>query len=165
MKEKLLHFNCRKWSFTFLAWCLVCSAGSFSCKKEIETSDVYTLRQWKVTLNPDNVVPAVSGRTERATAVFYLMTDNKLYYYLYFNDALSTGDKPAKAAVYTGAAGSNGTLLIDLANEAFNSSREVKGSVSLSPAQIDNLNTKVNYLQITSTQQPNGLVRGTLQSY
>ena len=135
-----------------------------SCKKETP-SDVYTLRQWKSDLSTSNVLPAITGRTDHAVAVFYLMTDNKLYYYLYFDTPLNNNDSPAKAIIYTGAAGTTGTVLIDLANAAFDTNREVKGSVALSDQLIAELNNKTSYIQISSSQQPNGLVRGTMQSY
>ncbi|MEE1946972.1 CHRD domain-containing protein [Pedobacter sp. KR3-3] len=165
MKKDLRIRNPRKWNLKLLFWCLLMSVGFISCKKEIKTSDVYTLRQWKVDLSASNMVPAISGRTDHAVAVFYLMTDNNLYYYIYFDQPLNNNDTPGKAIVYTGASGSNGTVLIDLSNGAFNSDREVKGSVPLSSTLINDLNTKATYLQIASTQQANGLVRGTMQSY
>ncbi|WP_199140102.1 CHRD domain-containing protein [Pedobacter sp. ASV12] len=165
MKTDLRIRNPRQWNLKLLFWCLLMSAGFISCKKEMKTSDVYTLKQWKVNLTPSDVVPAVAGRTDHAVAVFYLMTDNKLYYYLYFDQALNNNDTPTKAIVYTGASGSNGTVLIELNNGAFSSTREVKGSVAVSASTINDLNTKTNYLQIASSQQPNGLVRGDMQSY
>ncbi|QPH40839.1 CHRD domain-containing protein [Pedobacter endophyticus] len=144
--------------------CLCLPLLLFSCKKE-DTSAIYTLRQWKVDLTTGNVLPAISGRTDHAVAVFYLMTDNKLYYYLYFDSPLNNNDVPLKGSIYTGANGTSGTVLIELANEAFDANREVKGAVELSQQVIADLNTKTNYLQISSSQQPNGLVRGAMQSY
>lgn len=93
------------------------------------------------------------------------MTDNKLYYYLYFDTPLNNGDVPQKATIYSGANGTNGTVLIDLGNTAFDTNREVKGSIELSQQAISDLNSKATYLQISSSQQPGGLVRGTMQSY
>lgn len=165
MKEKLRNCNPRYLGFKLLFLSFLMLASFSSCKKEMKTSDIYTIRQWKVNLTPNEVVPAVSGRTDHAVAVFYLMTDNKLYYYLYFDQALNNNDAPTKAILYTGASGSNGTVLLDLNNPAFGSTREVKGSIELSSTLINDLNTKTNYLQIASTQQPNGLVRGAMQSY
>jgi hypothetical protein len=136
-----------------------------SCKKKEVESDIYTIRQWKSDLSVNNVVPAITGRTDHAVAVCYLMTDNKLYYYLYFDAPLNNGDTPTKAVIYSGAAGASGSVLIDLNNGAYNSSREVKGAVELSAQTIADLNSKTLYLQIASSQQAAGLVRGTLTSY
>jgi predicted xylose isomerase-like sugar epimerase len=136
-----------------------------SCKKKEVESDIYTIRQWKSDLSVNNVVPTINGRTDHAVAVCYLMTDNKLYYYLYFDTPLNNGDKPTKAVIYSGAAGANGAVLIDLNNGAYNTNREVKGSVELSAQTITDLNSKTLYLQIASSQQASGLVRGTLTSY
>ena len=136
------------------------------CKKEVETSEVYTLRQWKSTdLTPANMVPAMNSRTDHAVAVCYLMTDNRLYYYLHFDKALNNSDTPTKAVIYTGTAGTNGTVFIDLNNVPFDANREVKGSVELSAQMIADLNAKPLYLQISSAQQTSGLVRGQLTSY
>ncbi|WP_316831757.1 CHRD domain-containing protein [Pedobacter aquatilis] len=146
--------------------CIGITTSFFSCKKEEPTSDIYTLRQWKsVELTPASIVPAISGRTDHAVAVFYLMTDNKLHYYIYFDKPLNNSDTPGQAVIYTGVAGTAGTVLINLNNSAFDANREVKGAVDLSASIISELNTKTVYLQISSAQQASGLVRGQLTSY
>lgn len=135
-----------------------------SCKKDIATSDVYIKKQWKADLSVSNVIPAISGRTDHAVATIYLMDNNELHYYVYFDTPLNNNDVPGKAAIYIGAAGANGNLFINLDDSAFNGKRELDGKVILSRESINTLLAQTDlYLNVTSNQQSAGLVRGQIK--
>ena len=135
-----------------------------SCKKDIPVSDVYVKKIWKVDLSASQIVPSISNRTDHAVASVYLMDNNELYYYIYFDQLLNNGDKPLGASIYIGTAGINGILLAELKGSSFNEKRENDGKISLSEAAVNSLLTENNlYLSIASIQQNAGLVRGQLK--
>ncbi|MGN7989268.1 CHRD domain-containing protein [Pedobacter sp. 22226] len=134
-----------------------------SCKKEVYTSDIYIRKQWKADLSASNIIPAITGRTDHAVATVYLMDNNELHYYIYFDKPLNNGDSPAGAVINLGAAGANGTALIKLDASSFNDKRENDGAVTLSAEAAASLVSQTTlYLQVSSSQQPNGLVRGQM---
>lgn len=136
-----------------------------SCKKDNDyISEVFIKKEWKVDLSTTKVVPQVSGRTDHAVAVLYLMDNNELHYYIYFDQALQAGDSPTTAKLSLGSATQNGTVLIDLQNPAFNTARESKGKITLNEATITSLLSQSLYLQVASTQQSAGLVRGQVNN-
>lgn len=138
--------------------------GSFSCKKKVFQSDVFIKKQWKVDLSTANEIPAISGRTDHAVAMLYLMDNDELSYDIYFDKVLENSDKPTAAKLYlTTAVTSKGTVLIDLQNGPFNEQREVKGSVKVSADQMSSLLSGLVFLDIASQQQTNGLVRGQIK--
>jgi hypothetical protein len=134
-----------------------------ACKKEVYTSDIYIRKQWKADLSTTNIIPAISGRTDHAVATVYLMDNNELHYYIYFDKPLSSGDSPTTAVINIGAAGANGTPLIKLDVSSFNDKRENDGAVTLSADAASSLVSQTAlYLQVSSAQQPSGLVRGQM---
>jgi hypothetical protein len=134
-----------------------------SCKKDIKTSEVYIRKQWRVDLSPSNMVPALSTRTDHAVAFIYLMDNNELSYYVYFDKALSSGDSPTGSAIFIGAAGSVGNLFVNL-DGSFNEKRESDNKINLSAEMANSMVASPNlYLQVASVQLPSGLVRGQLQ--
>lgn len=138
-----------------------------SCKKELYTSDVFIAKQWKVELSAAYTVPAVAGRTDHAVALIFLMSNNELHYDIYFDKPFDNGDSPTNAKLFVGAAAENGTLLVDLKNGSFDGNREVKGFVPADAALVEKLRAVGAavlpiYLQVNSTQQPDGMVRGQI---
>ncbi|WP_229685096.1 CHRD domain-containing protein [Pedobacter zeae] len=132
------------------------------CKKDTYTSDVFVKKQWKVDLSASKVLPAISGRTDHAVAMVYLMDNMEVHYDIYFDKALENNDTPGNAKIYLGAETTSGAVFIDLKTPAFNAERETKGSVPVDAATATKLQSEKIYLQISSVQQPNGLVRGQL---
>lgn len=136
-----------------------------SCKKDTDyISEVFIKKEWKVDLSTTKVIPQVTGRTDHAVAVLYLMDNNELHYYIYFDQALQAGDSPTMAKISLGNATQNGTVLIDLQNPAFNTARESRGKINLNEATITSLLSQSVYLQVASTQQNAGLVRGQVNN-
>ncbi|WP_343521635.1 CHRD domain-containing protein [Pedobacter sp.] len=132
------------------------------CKKDTYTSDVFVKKQWKVDLSASKVLPAISGRTDHAVAMVYLMDNMEVHYDIYFDKALENNDTPGNAKIYLGPETTSGAVFIDLKTPAFNAERETKGSVTVDAATATKLQSEKIYLQISSVQQPNGLVRGQL---
>lgn len=145
--------------------CLIFVTALFlfpACKKDTYTSDVFVKKQWKVDLSASSVIPTVVGRTDHAVAMLFLMDNKELHYDIYFDKALENNDAPTNGKLYLGTLGTNGNLFIDLAIPAFNNQREVKGKITVSDEIYTKIQSEKIYLQISSTQQPNGLVRGQL---
>jgi hypothetical protein len=138
--------------------------ASVSCTKKPYTSDIYIVKQWKIVLSAIYTIPANVGRTDHAVAMVFLMSNNQLSYDYYFDANLNNNDTPTDIQLYTGSATENGTLLLDLHNAAFNSSREIKGDLPLDNATVAQLLSYTNtvYTQVTSAQVPTGLVRGQM---
>ncbi|WP_443943671.1 CHRD domain-containing protein [Pedobacter sp. AW1-32] len=155
MKQKLLKFVC-----PILLWVLCLS---ISCKKDNVSSDVYIRKQWTVYLSANSIVPQITGRLDHAVASIYLMDNNELYYYIYFDTAIQNGDVPGSAAIYYGASGQNGQVLINFNGSSFNSSGENDGMVALSTEMANSLVAQTSiYLNVSSAQYPSGLVRGQM---
>lgn len=133
-----------------------------ACKKDTYTSEVFIKKQWKVDLSASKVLPAISGRTDHAVAMVYLMDNMEVHYDIYFDKALENSDTPGSAKIYLGTETTSGTVFIDLKTPAFNANRETSGSVGVDAATATKLQSEKIYLQISSAQQPNGLVRGQL---
>lgn len=132
-----------------------------SCKKDTNAvSEVFIKKQWKVDLSASSVVPAITGRTDHAVAMLFLMDNKELHYDIYFDKALENNDVPGNGKLFLGVAGANGSLFIDLVTPAFDSKRETKGKIMVSDEIYTKIQTEKIYLQVSSTQQQNGLVRG-----
>ncbi|MDN5287161.1 MAG: hypothetical protein JWR38_3435 [Mucilaginibacter sp.] len=137
---------------------------ALSCKKKSIESDIFIKKQWKVDLSASNITPVLSGRSDHAVAVLYLMDNNELDYYVYFDQVLQNGDIPTSIKVNLGPSGTNGSLLIDLQNPVFDANRESKGKLNLNTSTIDSLLSQPTYLLVLSSQQGNGLVRGQINN-
>lgn len=133
-----------------------------SCKKKFIESDIFIKKQWKVELLASKVLPSITGRSDHAVAMIYLMDNQELHYDIYFDKAIENNDTPGPGKLYLGADGVVGNLFIDLKTPAFNAQGETKGKVSVDAATVNKLLTEKMYLQISSTQQPAGIVRGQL---
>lgn len=152
-----------KFNLSTKAYILVCICLftlGLSCKKKNVESDVFVKKQWKVSLSTANVVPAVTGRTDHAVAVLFLMDNGTLYYDVYFDSPVQNNDTPTHVVIYNGAAGTNGSVLLDLHSASFNAQGESKGSLIPDNTTAQALLTQSAYLAIASPQYPNGLVRG-----
>jgi len=133
-----------------------------ACKKDTYTSEIFIKKQWKVELSASKVLPAISGRTDHAVAMVYLMDNMEVHYDIYFDKAPENNDTPGSAKIYLGTETTSGAVFIDLKTPPFNANRETSGSVGVDAATATKLQSEKIYLQISSAQQPNGLVRGQL---
>lgn len=141
----------------------VCTLFFFtSCKKKNIESDIFIKKQWKVELSATQVLPAINGRTDHAVAMVYLMDNQELHYDIYFDKTIENNDTPTGGKLFLGDSGVQGTVFIDLKTPAFDSHGETKGAVTLDAAAASKLQTEKVYLQLSSTQQPSGIVRGQL---
>ncbi len=134
-----------------------------SCKKDVFKSDIFIKKEWKIDLTTTNVIPAISGGTDHAVAILYLMDNKQLSYNVYFDKPFENGDNAISAKLYTGSPTENGTLLLDLKNGSFNAQREINGILNLDDVIIQKLQNESVYMQVTSSQKTDGLVRGQLR--
>lgn len=105
------------------------------------------------TLTGGQVVPPVTTPTT-ADASFQLSTDRTQ---LIYRITQSVADVTT-VAIYAGAAGSNGAQVFSLTPVG----ADMSGSVTLTPAQVTSLEQGLMYVLISSTANPNGLLRGQI---
>jgi len=144
---------------------IICMALCFTaCKKKTYTSDSFIVKQWPVMMSALYTIPGNTSRAEHAVAELSLMSDNQLYYDVYFDSGVNSSDIPGSIQLFSGSAVENGTLLLDLHNGTFDSNREVKGNVTVDAATAAKLlsSTANLYMQVNSAQIPAGLVRGQM---
>ncbi|TKC09384.1 CHRD domain-containing protein [Pedobacter frigoris] len=134
-----------------------------SCKKDVFKSDIFIKKEWKIDLNTSNIIPAISSRTDHAVAILYLMDNKQLSYNIYFDKPFENGDNATSAKLYTGSSTENGAVLLDLKNGSFNAQREISGILNLDDVTIQKLQSESVYMQVSSSQKTDGLVRGQLR--
>jgi len=162
MKKILLQLKVPLGACLFFA---VASMFLAACNKDDDyISEVFIKKEWKVDLSTSKVIPQIANRTDHAVAVLYLMDNNELHYYIYFDQALAAGDSPTAAKLSLGNSTQNGAVLIDLQNPSFNAARECKGKIALNEATVTSLLSQSLYLQVASSQQNAGLVRGQVNN-
>ncbi|PWJ33662.1 CHRD domain-containing protein [Sediminitomix flava] len=120
-------------------------------------------REWEVALSPRLQVPSLADRPESGTASLILLSDNQLVYTLVVND-LTEGDELTVAHIHAGNPVENGDVFITLADGedlVFGDSNSINQIVQLTQEQADALrNDDALYVNIHSTQQESGLLRG-----
>jgi len=150
---------------------LVCSISAmflmYSCSKD-ETTDnpdpntpPTVLKHWEIPLSAMFEVPAPSGRTDSGTAVLDLMSDNSLRYSINITN-LAAGDSLIMAHLHAGDPVTSGPVILDLAASFVNNSA-ADTITNLRQTLVDSLNNNQSiYLNVHSTQLPDGVARGQL---
>jgi hypothetical protein len=112
-----------------------------------------------VALSGTNEVPAVTT-TATGLSLLRLTADNKLYSKLTVS-GIEAGDAFAFAHIHSGAAGTNGPVILDLAATAadFNISRILSPSATV----ITALKNDPVYVNAHSTNKPGGIIRGQIR--
>ncbi|MEH0158556.1 CHRD domain-containing protein [Limibacter armeniacum] len=131
------------------------------------TPDPEIVQEWTVELSPSDEVPAITGRDETGTAELTLYDDNTLEYTITVND-LSDTDELTMAHIHTGGPTETGDVLITLVDGTdivFDSNNSVTNTIDLTTAQVDSLTNSPDnlYVNVHSTEEPNGLLRGQLE--
>ena len=115
---------------------------------------------YNVALSPSNAVPPIVGRSEEGNAHFRLVGST-----MYFKVSMSNLD-PSDAIIaghiHEGSSTENGGVLIslDITDEA---QLGVTKSVTLSSDELAKMNNDELYVNIHSTDQPSGLLRGQIR--
>jgi len=112
-----------------------------------------------VSLSGANEVPAVTT-TATGVALLRLTADNKLYSKITVTN-LEANDALTMAHIHTGAAGSNGGVLIGLCSSAADFG--VTKINSPSPTVINSIKADALYVNVHSTSKASGIIRGQIR--
>lgn len=117
---------------------------------------------WKLYLNPQSQVPAVD-RPETAIVTMQLLSDNTLSYRIVVSDLVNT-DQLTAAHLHAGDPLTNGPIVLNL-DPTF-SNGVATGSMIIHQSLVDSLVNLSNqiYVNVHSTEHPDGLVRGQVNS-
>ncbi len=116
-----------------------------------------------ITLNTDNEIPIVENRDETASFLLNLYADNRIEYSITVND-LSSSDELTTAHIHIGdpvSTGAPAITLVDGTTIAFQGNKAT-GFSQLTDAQVETLLGGNVYVNVHSTENPAGLVRGQL---
>lgn len=112
-----------------------------------------------VTLSGTNEVPAVTT-TATGTALLRITADNKLYSKVTVTN-VEAGDALSAGHIHTGAAGTNGGVLLGLCASAADFG--VTKIFTPAAAVLTAIKTDALYVNVHSTNKPNGIVRGQIR--
>lgn len=119
------------------------------------------LKSWEeVPVKAAYEIPAPAGRNEEGDATLELYSDNSLKYSFHIHN-LSPSDTLTFAHIHFGDAGTPGPVLINL-QPSFIGSGATGTIPDLRQGQIDTLLNMPVYINVHSTKQPAGIVRGQL---
>lgn len=112
---------------------------------------------YNVALSPANEVPAVMGRSESGSAYFRIV-GSMLYYKVIVND-LDAADAITAGHIHEGGSMVNGGVfkMLDIAG------LDMTKNLMLSADELTKVNTDELYVNIHSTQQATGLLRGQIR--
>ena len=116
-----------------------------------------------IALNTQNEIPLVENRNETGAFIINIFEDNHIEYSITIND-LSSSDALTVAHIHAGDPVSTGVpiiTLVDGTNIAFQGNKAI-GTLQLTEAEITTLLGNDLYVNVHSTEQPTGLVRGQL---
>ncbi len=113
-----------------------------------------------VALTGGAVVPAVT--TSASGKLVLRITTDKVLHYQFLIDGVEAGDALAAAHLHSGAAGANGAqqFVFASAAEDYNSAKSASG---VADAILNMIKTGVSYVDVHSTNKPDGLLRGQLR--
>ena len=113
-----------------------------------------------VMLSPSNVLPAIVGRNETGIAYLRLTANSDLYYKLIVND-LDMTDALKSAHIHAASSGSNGGVMQALAGGP--SDFDITKMVTFDTAKRATFLNDDLYINVHTTQQPGGLLRGQIR--
>ena len=117
------------------------------------------VKEWTVSMNVNNELSVLAGRTDSGSAVLQLYSNDTLRYTLTVKN-LGAGDALTASHIHMGDAVTNGSVYIPF-NETF-TNNALSGAVLLTPAQADSIQNFPMYVNIHSTQAPGGIMRGQM---
>jgi len=115
---------------------------------------------YNVALSPSNAVPPIVGRSEEGNAYFRLV-GSTMYFKVSVSN-LDTADAIIAGHIHEGSSTVTGDVLIGL-DITDGAQLDVTKSIMLSSAELVNVNNDVVYVNIHSTQEPAGLLRGQIR--
>ena len=115
---------------------------------------------YNVALSPSNAVPPIVGRAEEGNAYFRIV--GSTMYFKVSVSSLDATDAITAGHIHEGSSTENGGVLVslDITDET---QLDVTKSVTLSSDELAKINNDELYVNIHSTQQPSGLLRGQIR--
>ncbi|QEH40586.1 CHRD domain-containing protein [Chitinophaga sp. XS-30] len=146
--------------FAVTAFALAGFISFSSCNKNDDDDRPILLFEIPLSTKMEN--PAPAGRSETGLLTMQLNADNTLHY-TFKVDNLASGDALTMAHFHAGDPVTNGPVILPFPAWTGNTS---SGSLTLRQSLVDSLKDPDNdiYFNVHSTQQPAGLVRGTVNS-
>ncbi|WP_366184402.1 CHRD domain-containing protein [Flavobacterium ovatum] len=150
----------RKYSFLMLS---ICALLIISCSDDDNPPAKTLTQSFNIALNNANSIPMVTGRSETGTILMSLFDDNSLEFTITINN-LSATDALTTAHVHIGDVVTAGAVAITLVNGSTIkfSGNTAKGTVSLTAAEVLTLKGSNVYVNVHSSLNPLGLVRGQI---
>ncbi|MDO6439098.1 CHRD domain-containing protein [Cyclobacterium sp. 1_MG-2023] len=142
---------------------VLCALVTFACEDDEDPPAKVELLSFDIMLDNAYSIPMVTGRSETGNIQMSLYDDKSLSFTITINGLMASDDLTV-AHVHTGdvvTAGSVAITLVDGSNIAF-SGNTATGTVSLTDEQITTLQGDDVYVNVHSTDQPSGLVRGQI---
>jgi hypothetical protein len=134
-----------------------------SCSKSNTATNATVSKHWDVVLNSKFEAPAPASRTETGTASLDLYSNNTMKYTVTVN-GLAAGDYLNAAHIHTGDPLTSGPVILSF-NPTFTGSTAT-GTVNVRSTLADSLKNATTdfYVNVHSTQQPTGLLRGQVNN-
>jgi hypothetical protein len=142
---------------------VLCALVTFACEDDEDPPAKVEIASFDIMLDNAYSIPMVTGRSETGNIQMSLYDDKSLTFTITINGLMASDDLTV-AHVHTGdvvTAGSVAITLVDGSNIAF-SGNTATGTVSLTDEQITTLQGDDVYVNVHSTDQPSGLVRGQI---
>lgn len=142
---------------------VLCALVTFGCEDDEDPPAKVELLSFDIMLDNAYSIPMVTGRSETGNIQMSLYDDKSLGFTITINGLMASDDLTV-AHVHTGdvvTAGSVAITLVDGSNIAF-SGNTATGTISLTDEQIATLQGDDVYVNVHSTDQPSGLVRGQI---
>lgn len=142
---------------------VLCALVTFACEVDEDPPAKVELLSFDIMLDNAYSIPMVTGRSETGNIQMSLYDDKSLSFTITINGLMASDDLTV-AHVHTGdvvTAGSVAITLVDGSNIEF-SGNTATGTVSLTDEQITTLQGDDVYVNVHSTDQPSGLVRGQI---
>ncbi len=134
-----------------------------SCKKEYTTSHEFVEYTETFFLTGNNPLINDPNGTSRATAKLWLMTNNELYYDVYFT-VLEAPNVPTNLQIVAGQMASPGEVILLLESHTFSNTNSAQGKVELTAQQKERILAKNFHVVCQSNGRPNGLVAANATS-
>ncbi|MBI0397467.1 CHRD domain-containing protein [Cyclobacterium marinum] len=142
---------------------VLCALVTFACEDDEDTPVKVELQSFDIMLDNAYSIPMVTGRSETGNIQMRLYDDNSLTFTITIDNLMASDDLTV-AHVHTGdvvTAGSVAITLVDGTDIAF-SGNMATGTINLTADQINTLQGDDVYVNVHSSDQALGLVRGQI---
>lgn len=142
---------------------VLCALVTFACEDDEDTPAKVELQSFDIMLDNAYSIPIVTGRSETGNIQMRLYDDNSLTFTITIDNLMASDDLTV-AHVHTGdvvTAGSVAITLVDGTDIAF-SGNMATGTINLTADQINTLQGDDVYVNVHSSDQASGLVRGQI---